>query len=72
MTQEQIEQILERNDVPSDVRQILTEYFQQEKRKLVEENRILSAVLETSPVGIINRGGFSWLDKQLYDAITWL
>ncbi|MFX0185284.1 MAG: PAS domain S-box protein [Candidatus Hodarchaeota archaeon] len=52
MKQAQIEQILKRDDVPSDVRQILTKYFRQEQKKLIEDNRILSAVLETSPVGI--------------------
>ncbi len=54
MRQESLKQILFREDVPTDVKDVIKEYIQDtdSAEKLVENNEILSTVLETSPVGI--------------------
>ncbi len=56
MGHDQLKQIIFREDVPTDVKDVIKEYLQDTPRtsaeKLVEDNEILSTVLETSPVGI--------------------
>ncbi|MHA2244697.1 MAG: PAS domain S-box protein [Candidatus Hodarchaeales archaeon] len=73
MRQESLKQILFREDVPTDVKDVIKEYIQDtdSTEKLVEDNEILSTVLETSPVGISLFTGpiLGWINNTLAQMI---
>ncbi|MHA2244698.1 MAG: PAS domain S-box protein [Candidatus Hodarchaeales archaeon] len=56
MGHEQLQKILDREDIPSDVKEKIKDYLLETsfppREKIIEDNELLSAILEASPVGI--------------------